>query len=655
MLLQSMKPGTGFILVLHILALLVKGLEENETSDLQNFEAEVQNLNDDAIQNTANGSNCSILNDTHTDIEVTELNFEPTEEQATLIETGAENDYPYNESLQLKPLKNNFLLSSFKFHSESNKFPFHKTETPYDAYSHYTVFPKSISPILELTKTKKLFLRFTHGFWDSEQWGRLPSDGFKSGGNGVEMWALLEAESETEAFKQWKQLTNQLSGMFCASIDYIDSTKTTYPRSANFFINEDNEIMADDEKNGLFLMRGSLANEPICTENLTPFIKLLPSRGKSGISSLLDGHKVFDSYWNSMSLDVNYVCDTDDQMCKYDMDINIATVVNVPKLIRRNSNPIPKPLKSEELRCDQNKKYNEYECFILPDSNTVSFHLSDLFGKEIQGHNKLSTSSPSRIVIENIDTEVWSCAIKEDGTYFSTDSNVFELTKDVSFDVYFSSADTSKLQNVEQAPILVSRALTGYSQDKGGLRVTFQNPSVQNDLQVVYYETLPWFMRLYLSSLKIEVSNKELSEEDIVKSTHFVPAVDREAPLYMEYVIHIPRNTTLSMFFQFDKPLLKYEEYPPDANHGFEIESALVVVTDTEGAGQYYLRTPTLLLSLSTPDFSMPYNVIILSSTIMALCFGTIYSLLTKKFVLFKKAQNRESKLKQLLSKFKKA
>lgn len=654
MLSTAMKAGTSIFFVLHIFVLLVRGSDQNETDASNVIGVETQHLNHD-VQNTSNESFLSKSNGMHTDIGVTEFSPDPIEENATLIETGVENDYPYSESLQLKPLRNNFLLSAFKFHSESNKFQLQKTKPQYDAYSHYTVFPKSISPILELTNTKKLSLRFTHGFWDSEQWGSLPSDGFTSGGNGVEMWALLEAGNEADAFKQWKQLTNQLSGLFCASIDYIDSTKTTYPCNADFFINDDNAIMADDEKNSFFLMRGSLANEPICTENLTPFMKLLPSRGKSGISSLLDGHKVFDSYWNSMSLDVNCVCDADDEMCKYDMDINIATVVNVPKLIRRNANPIPKPLKSEELRCDLTKKHNDYECFILPDSNTVSFHLSDLFGKEMKGYNKLSNSFPSKITIESVDTEVWSCAIKEDGTYFSTDSNVFELKKDVSYDVFFSSADTSKLENVEQAPILVSRALTGYSQDKGGLRVTFQNPSVQNDLQVVYYETLPWFMRLYLSSLKIEVSNKAFSEKDIVKSTHFVPAVDRESPLHMEYVLHIPKNTTLSMFFQFDKPLLQYEEYPPDANHGFEIESALIVVTDAEGAGKYYLRTPTLLLSLSTPDFSMPYNVIILSSTIMALCFGTVYSLLTKRFVLFKEAKNRESKFKQILSKFRKA
>jgi len=46
-----------------------------------------------------------------------------------------------------------------------------------------------------------------------------------------------------------------------------------------------------------------------------------------------------------------------------------------------------------------------------------------------------------------------------------------------------------------------------------------------------------------------------------------------------------------------------------------------------------YIRTTSLLLPLPTPDFSMPYNVIILTSTVMALAFGSIFNLLVRRFV----------------------
>jgi phosphatidylinositol glycan class T len=63
-----------------------------------------------------------------------------------------------------------------------------------------------------------------------------------------------------------------------------------------------------DHKNAtlenLHLLHGTLPGEVVCTENLTPFLKLLPCKGKAGISSLLDGHKLFDASWQSMSIDV---------------------------------------------------------------------------------------------------------------------------------------------------------------------------------------------------------------------------------------------------------------------------------------------------------------------------------------------------------------
>ena len=44
------------------------------------------------------------------------------------------------------------------------------------------------------------------------------------------------------------------------------------------------------------------------------------------------------------------------------------------------------------------------------------------------------------------------------------------------------------------------------------------------------------------------------------------------------------------------------------------------------------LHTETLLLSLPTPDFSMPYNVICLACTVVAIAFGSFHNLCTRRF-----------------------
>lgn len=51
-------------------------------------------------------------------------------------------------------------------------------------------------------------------------------------------------------------------------------------------------------------------------------------------------------------------------------------------------------------------------------------------------------------------------------------------------------------------------------------------------------------------------------------------------------------------------------------------------------SSSYFVRlyTEPLLVSLPTPDFSMPYNVICLTCTVVAVCYGSFYNLLTRTF-----------------------
>jgi hypothetical protein len=45
------------------------------------------------------------------------------------------------------------------------------------------------------------------------------------------------------------------------------------------------------------------------------------------------------------------------------------------------------------------------------------------------------------------------------------------------------------------------------------------------------------------------------------------------------------------------------------------------------------IYSETLLVSLPTPDFSMPYNVICLTCTAIAIAFGSLHNFTTRKFI----------------------
>lgn len=91
----------------------------------------------------------------------------------------------------------------------------------------------------------------------------------------------------------------------------------------------------------LHLLHGTLPREPVCTENLTPFLKLLPCKGKAGISSLLDGHKLFDAQWQSMSIDVTPVCEGG--KCQLQMVQTVDMVLDVERSLRKKGKPLLPP------------------------------------------------------------------------------------------------------------------------------------------------------------------------------------------------------------------------------------------------------------------------------------------------------------------------
>lgn len=150
----------------------------------------------------------------------------------------------------------------------------------------------------------------------------------------------------------------------------------------------------------------------------------------------------------------------------------------------------------------------------------------------------------------------------------------------------------------------------------------------------------------------------------LLTSVSYQPALTRARPLLLEAGLRIPPLTSVRLSFSFDKAFLRYTEHPPDAHRGFDLPPAVIIPLDEDADESNTLgeqmqrrvlgharigraganmtrrggaaaapvgRTPRIytqpgLLELAVPDFSMPYNVIILSSTVMALFFGSVFN-----------------------------
>lgn len=81
----------------------------------------------------------------------------------------------------------------------------------------------------------------------------------------------------------------------------------------------------------LHLLHGTLPGEVVCTENLTPFVKLLPCKGKAGVSSLFDGHRLFDASWQSMSIDFRPTCPENAPECQVEIEHTVDMVLDIAR------------------------------------------------------------------------------------------------------------------------------------------------------------------------------------------------------------------------------------------------------------------------------------------------------------------------------------
>jgi phosphatidylinositol glycan class T len=126
----------------------------------------------------------------------------------------------------------------------------------------------------------------------------------------------------------------------------------------------------------------------------------------------------------------------------------------------------------------------------------------------------------------------------------------------------------------------------------------------------------------------------------------YIPPVPHSRPSTLQFVLTLPPMSTVQVTVEVLKAFLRYTEHPPDAQRGWDLPPAVLVPFSINGnettkrpedahfpSRRQRMYTPTLLVDLATPDFSMPYNVIIFSCSLIAFIFGSIFNLLTRKFV----------------------
>ncbi len=420
--------------------------------------------------------------------------------------------------------------------------------------------------------------------------------------------------TSAEVDAAWTGLTNALAGQLCASLNFLYSTQTVSPK---FGFQPDGVTppFAVPSNASSHLKVGFLPGENVCTENLSPWKKLLPCQSKRGLSALLSAKNLHHSRYHSLGLSLRHVCPYGELRCD-DPSLELVqsvTLVVAPAINKENESKAP-----------------------------VAWSVRGIFGIGLLATCPLATTSKILLegapLISSLKAEPAGLAKKADDGR-SLEFSVEELVHGGSnnLQVSYERGEPGRKGVLRLPEVSATRYQVGYGQERGEVVARLEN-RLDRAVGVVYMDVLPWYLRVYFHTLTVreEGTGKELQP----LKTSFVPGVDRERPYSMELVLRLPPKGAVTVSLQFEKSILKWSEYPPDANHGFYVAPAVIThpclgddCAEGGGGGGHSARrvyTETLLLSLPTPDFSMPYNVICLACTVVALAFGPLHNITTK-------------------------
>ncbi|GJE92588.1 Gpi16 subunit GPI transamidase component [Phanerochaete sordida] len=456
-----------------------------------------------------------------------------------------------------------------------------------DDSQHYTLFPLALGQILRDNAITELHLTLNAGKWDYQNWGYPEEEGV---GTGAELWAWMGEGAVQTADERWKNLRNALAGLFCASIGSLDEQRTTSP-ALTFQPEGDLPLSSTTHA----LRHGTLPSERVCTENLTPFLKLLPCKARSGIATLLNPHRLFDADWHGMGVHVRYL-----EGAGIEVRLAFQAVLN-------------------PVRYSGDKKRD--------------WSMTSLFDRSIERSCPVASSSEIAVRVPPAGGAITEPAPLARHAGFA----VYDVKHvDKPIDVGMRWPEETQFEyslDAPQSALMIRRRLSGSDQYKGQLSVVLTNKA-PHEVKTSYLETMPWLLQFYLHSLRVVCDG--IPRDDLVSIVSYTPPVPHARPSLLQAVLTLPANSTVQLTMDVVKPFLRYTEHPPDAQRGWDLPPAVFVPLGANATGAARLRrvyTPVLLVDLATPDFSMPYNVIIMSCTLIALVFGGVFNLLTRKFV----------------------
>lgn len=387
--------------------------------------------------------------------------------------------------------------------------------------------------IISRYQVDELHLTLTEGQWKHNQWGYPVLDAAP----GAELYAWFN-QDVIDVDTQWKKLSSTLSGLFCASLNFIENFNTITPKMSLW----PTGAQKPNHNYTSQLRYASLPREIVCTENLTPWKKLLPCESTHGFSSLLNSRMIHNTNYHSIGVHVRRTC-ADSNCLETNLEIK-QTVALV------------------------------YDFKII---NSMDWSFRKLFGQGLPGACPLSSSSKIYVDTSSNNTYRFKLTPEPNDILLSqrggseTELAVYNINNSMMVNIVAKYETKNKIFVNIPPPLSFTRYVLGYGKEFGGI-VTELTNNYWAPIDVVLLENAPWWLPIQLSSLRV---NGE-AESKLILSQYYSPGKSRLKPYHLELLLRLPPKSTTTLTIDFEFVFLKWQEYPPDANHGFYIGSALI-------------------------------------------------------------------------------
>lgn len=478
---------------------------------------------------------------------------------------------------------------------------------------HFDLFPKPIGKFLNAHPALVAFeASLTQGRWKNEEWGSAPRE-FRP--PGAVLVAAINSSEAHEVEDSWKFLISALSGSLCASFEGMDPAHKQWAEP----------VSVPWAAPGQQQRFSTLPYEPVCTENLTPWLKLLPCGGRRGLGALLAPVAVAESPFVSLSL---------------------SAIVHATRVELRASLDIVLPLHPQKAGLaawfgdGADAKFTA--CFAAQRSTVRLLRAPG-------GLDQAASTSIAEVSTADF------AAMEQSGKEW------LELPGAQSNEVKPWLAAQSTGGGTGLAVLRDVLSQEGQSErTHGRYLLRFSNAGIRR--RVSFMDQLPFFLRPLWHTFYVTFQRPggELEELRGVAAMRrvgltFVPPDGPRRPTEVFLTADVPSGGVVNIFLHVQKAFVQLREFSYACEKGFDVGSAAwlelelpdgdaaaksgvaevstadfiasLALEGQPGAAGRLRFTEGLLILVPMPDFSMPFNVIALSATAVTFFFGSLFRL----------------------------